>query len=76
MSPLQTAASQRHCAFPPSPTLLLVSANKPYSIMAAPCGVGGVSVPLCMTVHIDVSIIKFKIKFTRISEIINKELKF
>lgn len=46
----------------PAPTLLLVSANKPYSIMAAPCGVGGVSVPLCMTVPIDVSIIKFKIK--------------
>lgn len=33
--------------------------------------------PLCMTVRIDVSIIKFKVKkFPRISEIINKELKF
>lgn len=46
----------------PAPTLLLVSANKPYSIMAAPSGVGSVFVPLCMTVHIDVSVIKFKIK--------------
>lgn len=46
----------------PAPTLLLVSANKPYSVMAAPCGVGGVSVPLCMTVHMNVSVIKFKIK--------------